>query len=97
MQLLSVDAKAETKLHILKEQWGTRTEHSLFFKFAITVWSLSPKRIIVLWFFFGLGAFSSGKVCDIYWAINLKENNNKKNVKIHFNNSLLVTNIQHNF
>ena len=30
-------AKAETKLHVLKEQWGTRTKHSLFFKFAITV------------------------------------------------------------
>ena len=36
----------------------------------------------------------SGKVCNIYWAINLKENFSKKKTRQnHSNNSLLLTNI----
>ena len=51
----------------------------------------------IILFFFGLAVWRSGEVCNIYWATNLKENNNKKNVKNRFNNSLLLTNIQHYF
>ena len=75
-------SKARTKLQVPKRAVGYPNEIQSFFKCAITLRSLSPKRIIVLLFFFGLAVLSSGKVCNIYWAINLKESNKKTSVSI---------------
>ena len=35
----------------------------------------------IILFFFGLAVWRSGEVCDLYWATNLKEYNNKKTSK----------------